>query len=162
MAIERRKPFGWGLRRWLPTRGIATFEEEIEDMFDRFERMFGVPARSRAIVETRGWGPLVEMFDRKDEVMLRAELPGVKKEDIRVSVTGDFLAIEGERKAEEEIKEEDYYCCERSYGKFYREISLPAGAQREKISSEYKDGILEIHIPKAEEVKPKEIEVKVT
>lgn len=94
MAIERWKPFSWGLRRWLPTRWP---EEEMEDMFDRFERMFGVPAPRRAIVETRGWGPLVEMFDRKDEVLLRADLPGVKKEDIRVSVTGDVLSIEGER-----------------------------------------------------------------
>lgn len=161
MAIERWRPFGWGLRRWMPTMGITPPEEEMEDMFARFERMLGVPARRRAIVETRGWGPLVEMLDRKDEVLLRAELPGVKKEDIRVSVTGDVLSIEGERKAEEEVKEEDYYCCERAYGRFYREISLPAGVQKENISSEYKEGVLEIHIPKAEEVKPKEIEVKV-
>jgi len=60
----------------------------------------------------------------------------VKKEDIRVSVTGDVLFIEGERKAEEEVKDEDYYCCERSYGRFYREILLPAGVQKEKIDSD--------------------------
>jgi len=84
----------------------------------------------------------------------------VKKEDIRVLVTGEVLSIEGERKVEEEVKKEDY-CCERAYGRFYREILLPAGVQKEKIESEYKDGILEIHIPKAEEVKPKGIEVKV-
>jgi HSP20 family protein len=150
MAIERWRPFRLLYRRWP--------EEEMEDIFDRFERMFGVPApRHRG----GGWAPLVEMFDRKDEVLMRADLPGVKKEDIRVSVTGDVLSIEGERKAEEEVKEEDYYCCERTYGKFYREILLPAGVKKEKIESEYKDGILEIHIPKAEEVKPKEIEVKV-
>lgn len=160
MAIERWRPFGWGLRRWMPARVIPTFEEEIEDMFERFERMLGVPRR-RAIVETRGWSPLVEMFDRKDEILLRADLPGVKKEDVHVSITGDVLSIEGERKAEEEVKEEDYYCCERAYGRFYREVLLPAGVQKEKIDSEYKEGILEIHMPKAEEVKPKEIEVKV-
>ena len=85
----------------------------------------------------------------------------MKKEDIRISVTGEVLSIEGERKAEEEVKDEDYYCCERAYEKFYPEILLPAGVQKEKIDSEYKDGILEIHIPKAEEVKPKEVEVKV-
>ncbi len=132
----------------------------MEEMFDRFERMFGPPWR-RPIVETRGWSPLVEMIDRKNEVLMRAELPGVKKEDIHVSVTGNLLTIEGERKQEEEVKEEDYYCCERSYGRFYREITLPAEIQKEKISSEYKEGILEIHMPKAEEVKPKEIEIKV-
>ena len=157
MAMERWRPFGWGLRRWRPAR---TLEEEMEDMLDRFERAFGLPWRG-AIVETRGWGPLVEMVDRKDEVLMRAELPGVEKEDIRVSVTGDLLTIEGERKQEEEVKAEDYYCCERSYGRFYREITLPAEIQKEKISSEYKEGILEIHMPKAEEVKPKEIEIEV-
>lgn len=156
MAMERWRPF-WGLRRWLPAR---TLEEEMDEMLDRFERAFGMPMR-RPLIETRGWGPLVEMVDKKDEVLLRAELPGVKKEDIRVSVTGDLLTIEGERKQEAEIKEEDYYCCERSYGKFYREITLPAGINREKISSQYKDGVLEIHMPKAEEAKPKEIEIKV-
>lgn len=82
MAIERWRPFSWRLRRWLPAR---TREEEMEDMLDRFERMFGLPWRG-AIVETRGWGPLVEMVDRKDEVLMRAELPGMKKEDIYVSV----------------------------------------------------------------------------
>ena len=76
-------------------------------------------------------------------------------------LSGDLLTIEGERKQEEEAKAEDYYCCERSYGRFYREITLPAEIQRERISSEYKEGILEIHMPKAEEAKPKEIEVKV-
>ena len=157
MAMERWRPFGWGLRRWLPVRAI---DEEMDEMLDRFERTFGLPWR-RALVETRGWGPLVEMVDKEDEVLLKAELPGVKREDIRVSVTGDVLSIEGERKQEAEVKEEDYYCCERSYGKFYREIALPAGINREKISSEYKDGVLAIHMPKAEEAKPKEIEIKV-
>jgi len=157
MAMERWRPFGWGLRRWLPVR---TIDEQMEEMLDRFERVFGMPLR-RALVETRGWGPLVEMVDKEDEVLLKAELPGVEKGDIRVSVTGDVLTLEGERKQEAEVKEEDYYCCERSYGKFYREITLPAGINREKISSEYKDGVLEIHMPKAEEAKPKEIEIKV-
>jgi len=157
MAMERWRPFGWGLRRWLPVR---TIDEEMDEMLDRFERVFGMPMR-RALVETRGWGPLVEMVDKEDEILLKVELPGVKKGDIRVSVTGDVLTLEGERKQEAEVKEEDYYCCERSYGKFYREITLPAGINREKISSEYKDGVLEIHMPKAEEAKPKEIEIKV-
>ena len=157
MALERWRP--WGLRRYRPAKKLPTFEEDMDEMLDRFERMF-MPWRP-AIVETRGWGPLVEMVDKKDEVLLRAELPGVKKEDIRVSVTGDILTIDGERKAETEVNEEDYYCCERSYGRFYREISLPVGIQKEKISSEYKDGVLAIHMPKAEELKPKEVEIKV-
>lgn len=160
MQLVRWRPWGWGLRRWRPTRGLPTLETEIEDIFDRFERMFGAPWR-HAPVEARGWGPLVDMVDRKDEVLVRAELPGLRKEDIRVSVTGDVLTIEGERKLEEEAKEEDYYCCERAYGRFYREISLPVGIQRDKIKSTYRDGVLEIHLPKAEEVKEKELEITV-
>jgi HSP20 family protein len=159
MALVPWRPFGWGLRRWGSPRGISTIEEEIDDLFNRFERVFG---RRRGAVETRGWGPPIDMINRKDEVLVRAELPGLKKEHIHVSVTGDVLTVEGERKADEEVKDDDYYCCEHSYGRFYREISLPAGVQKEKITSSYRDGILEIHLPKAEEAKPKELEIKVS
>ena len=158
MALVSWRPLS--LRRGRPFRGLSAFEQEMQDFFERFERLFEAPMR-RGALETRGWGPLVDMIDGKDEILVKAELPGVKKEDIHVSVTGDVLTIEGERRSEEEVKEEDYYCCEQSYGKFYREISLPVGIDKEKIKSSHKDGILEIHLPKAEEAKPKELEIKV-
>lgn len=158
MALERWRPT-WGLRRGRPTRLVPWLEEDLDEMLDRFERMFGTPMR-RTLVETRGWLPVLDMVDRENEVVIRAELPGIKKEDLHVSVTGNTLTIEGERKMEEEVEEENYYCCERSYGRFYRELALPSNVDREKIASEFKDGVLEIRMPKTEEAKPKEIEVK--
>jgi HSP20 family protein len=144
----------------LPSRMVPWAEEDFDEMLERFERMFGMPSR-RTLVETRGWLPALDMIDRKDEIIVRAELPGIKKEDLHVSVTGNTLTIEGERKMEEAVEKEDYYCCERSYGHFYRELTLPVGVERKKITSEFKEGILEIRMPKTEEVKPKEIEIKV-
>jgi HSP20 family protein len=101
------------------------------------------------------------MFDRADKVVVKAELPGLKKEDIEISVAGGVLTIKGERKVEEEVKDEDYYCCERFRGTFYRAIQLPTDVETEKIEANYADGILEITLPKVPEVKPKKIEVKV-
>jgi HSP20 family protein len=159
MALERWRPIR-ELRRWRPTRMVPWFEEDLDEMLERFERMFGTPLR-RTLVETRGWLPVLDMVDRKDEIVVRAELPGIKKEDLHVSVTGDTLTIEGERKMEEAVEEEDYYCCERSYGRFYRELILPSNVDREKIASKFEEGVLEIRMPKTEEVKPKEIEIQV-
>ena len=91
--------------------------------------------------------------------MVRAELPGLKEEDIDVSVEGDTLTIKGERKAESEVKEEDYYCCERSYGSFFRSMTLPSTVDATKIEASYEDGVLEVSLPKAVEVKPKKVAV---
>ncbi len=158
MAIERWRP------RWWPWRALREMEEEIDRAF---EEAFGKGAwptvwrRWRPVIETRGWAPAVDMFDREDKLVVWAELPGVKKEDIDVSIVGDTLTIRGERKVEEEIKDEDYYCCERAYGSFYRAISLPTDVETSKVEARYKDGVLEVTLPKAKEAKPEKIEVKV-
>jgi HSP20 family protein len=109
----------------------------------------------------RGWPPAVDMFERDNEVVVRAEIPDMSKEDIDISVLGNTLTIQGERKAEEEVKEDDYYCREHSYGKFQRDITLPQGVDAENIKASYKNGILEVVLPKTEEAKPKKIEVAV-
>jgi HSP20 family protein len=101
------------------------------------------------------------MFDRENEVVVRAEVPGMSKEDIDISVLGNTLTISGERKSEEEVKEDDYYYCESSYGRFQRDISLPQGVKAEDIKASYKDGVLEVILPKKEEAKPKKIEVAI-
>ena len=85
----------------------------------------------------------------------------MKREEIDVSVTGDTLTIKGERKAESEVKEEDYYCCERSYGSFFRSINLPSTVDTKKIDASYENGVLEITLPKAPEIKPKKIDISV-
>jgi len=83
----------------------------------------------------------------------------MKEEDIDVSVVGDTLTIKGERKAESEAKEEDYYCCERSYGSFFRSVAVPSNVDAKEIEASYEDGVLEVNLPKTPEVKPKKITV---
>lgn len=156
MAMERWRP-GRGLMPWRPFR-------EVEEMERRFEDVFGrpfIPAMWRRIpVVEMGWVPAIEVFEKEDKFVVKAELPGMKEEDIDVSVVGDTLTIKGERKAETEVKEEDYYCCERSYGGFSRSIALPSSVDAKKIEAGYEDGVLEVTLPKAPEVKAKKVAVK--
>jgi len=126
---------------------------------DIFGRPFLPSVWRRLPLEVRGWSPAIEVFEKKDKYVVKAELPGMKEEDIDVSVEGDTLTIKGERKAESEVKEEDYYCCERSYGSFSRSIAVPSNVDAKKIEASYEDGVLEVSLPKAPEVKPKKISV---
>ncbi|MFQ6039491.1 MAG: Hsp20/alpha crystallin family protein [Candidatus Poribacteria bacterium] len=153
MALMRWRDRGW------PFRELDELREEMDRLFERtFGRTLPVHRETPVI---RGWAPAVDMFERENEVVLRAEVPGMAKEDIDISVSGNTLTISGERKTEEEIKDEDYYHCERSYGRFQRALSLPQGVDAENIKASYKNGILEVTIPKQEEAKPKKIEVAV-
>jgi HSP20 family protein len=106
-----------------------------------------------------GWAPAIDVFEKDDKFVVKAELPGMKEEDINVSVVGDTLTIKGERKAESEAKEKDYYYCERSYGSFSRSLALPSNVDAQKIEANYEDGVLEISLPKIPEVKPKKVSV---
>ncbi len=155
MAMERWRPFR-GITPWRPFR-------ELEEMERRFEDVFGrpfVPAAWRRFpIREMAWAPAVEVFEKEDKYVVRADLPGVKEEDIGVSIEGDTLTIKGEKKSESEIKEESYYCCERSYGSFYRSIALPSMVDAKKIEASYEDGVLEVSLPKAAEVKPKKVTV---
>jgi len=103
--------------------------------------------------------PAIDIYEKEDKYIVKAELPGMKEEDIDVSVVGDTLTIKGERKTEEEVKDEDYYRCERAYGSFMRSISLPSEVEADKIEAKYEDGVLEVSLPKAAEVKPKRVTV---
>ena len=131
----------------------------------RFEETFGRPflptVWRRLPLEERGWAPAIEVFEKEDKFVVKAELPGMEEKDIDVSVVGDTLTIKGERKAESEVKEEDYYCCERSYGSFFRSIAIPSNVDTKKIEASYENGVLEVSLPKAPEVKPKKISVSV-
>ena len=151
MALMRWRERGW------PFRGL----DELRDEMDRiFERTFG-RAERRGIPMVRGWVPSIDMFDRDSEVVVRADIPGMSKEDIDISVLGNMLTISGEQKSEEKIDEDNYQYRERSYGKFQRNLPLPQGVDAGNIKASYKDGTLEITMPKTEEAKPKQIEVTV-
>lgn len=99
------------------------------------------------------------MYEKENKYVIKTELPGMKEEDVDISVAGDRLNIKGEKKAESEVKEEEYYRSERSYGSFFRSIDLPSDADTDKIEANYENGVLEISIPKTEAVKTKKVSV---
>ena len=148
--------------KWSPLKELEEMRKDMDRLFDEF---FSPVTRRR-----RGWlkpemgviVPNIEMYDRKNEIVLKAELPGVDKENIDLTITKDSITLKGEVKKEEEIKEEDYYASERSYGSFTRTIALPAEVDSEKSKASFKNGVLEIVLPKREEAKPKEIKIEVS
>jgi HSP20 family protein len=141
-----------------PRRAIR----DLEDLSQRFEDVFGWPFHSplrRFGFQGEEWIPPIEMYEKDDKFAIRAELPGIKEEDIDISVSGNMLIIKGERKQETEVDEDDYYCCERSYGSFLRSIDLPLNADIDKIEANTDDGVLEVTIPKTGETKAKKISI---
>jgi HSP20 family protein len=128
------------------------------------EKAFGDAARGWGHDEglTSGpWTPAVDVYETNDAIVLKADLPDVKQEDVDISVEGNTLSIRGERKQEKEVHDKNYYRMERSYGNFVRSFSLPATVDSEKIDATFSHGVLKLTIPKREESKPKQIKVKV-
>lgn len=147
------------LKKWTP-KSMEKFFGELweEPVPERFLRRFPSLRWMREFEEV---SPAVDMYEKKDEIVVKAEVPGIDKENIKISISDNMLTIKGEMKKEEEIKEEDYYYSERSYGSFSRSLTLPAKVVGDKVKAEFKDGILEIHMPKAAEAKAKEIKVAI-
>jgi HSP20 family protein len=108
------------------------------------------------------WRPMVDICDTKNAIVVTAELPGVKKEDISIEVKDNILTIRGERSEDSEVKEENYYRRERSFGSFQRSFSMPTEIKPESIKASFKDGVLKIEVPKPEEKKPKQISIDIT
>jgi HSP20 family protein len=150
MAIEIWRP-RWGMIPWRPFRDSEEWDRRFDDLLGR--PLWRLP------VDERGWMPAVDVFEKEDRFVVKAELPGMKEDDIDVSVVGDTLSIKGEKKTEAEIKDEDYYRCERSYGSFYRSIPIPSNVDANKIEASFEDGVLEVTLPKSTKVKPKKIAV---
>jgi HSP20 family protein len=146
-----------------PSIALSPFHEMERWFEDFFRRPFFGPSwwpRLRT-PEFEEISPSIDLFTEGDDVVVKAELPGMKKEDIDVSVTDNTITVSGEKKKEEKVEKKDYYRLERSYGSFSRSFSLPAEVQTEKVTAKFKDGILEIRIPKTEEAKKKEKKVAV-
>jgi len=136
---------------------MADLQREMDQIFGEF---FGRTPFRMAATEAM-WSPLVDVHETKDSILLQVELPGVKQEDIQVSIEGDTLTLKGERKRETEVKEDQYHRVERSYGRFERSILLPSVVDSGRVKATYRDGVLGIQLPKKEEAKPKEIKVEV-
>ena len=144
------------LIRWTdPFRDIATLQDRMEQIFgDHLDR-----GRSEEGLGTGVWMPAVDIYETKDAICVRAELPGVDKDAVKVEVKDGVLALRGERKFEKEVKEENYHRVERSYGTFHRSFSLPSSVDGERVTARMKDGVLEVTLPKREEAKPKQIKI---
>jgi HSP20 family protein len=119
--------------------------------------MFG-----EAEISTRSWAPPVDIYETDNDIVLKAELPGVDPKDVEVRVEDNNLYLKGERKFEKEVKEQNYHRVERSYGSFARSFSLPNSISADKVTAEFKDGLLTLTMPKREEAKPKTIKIDVT
>ena len=135
----------------------------LRDLFDEFFDFSFVPQSRRLRrkwLEGGEWSPPVDVIDKEDSVIVKAELPGIDKKDVKISISENTLTIRGERKGEQEVKKENYYCCERVRGSYSRTIALPVEVDKAKAKASFKNGILEIILPKLEEVKPKEIEIE--
>jgi HSP20 family protein len=144
------------LATWTPWDRLTSLREEMNRLF---ENVFPGALQDDGLFG--GWSPALDVFEDKDNVVVKAELPGMKKEEIQLQLLDDTLTISGERKHEEEHKDGQTFRSERFFGKFHRSIALPAAVDAGKVSATYKDGVLTVTLPKAEEAKPKQIDVKV-
>lgn len=145
------------LVRWEPFEGLSRLHNRINDLFD------GHVGQARALPSaTAGaWVPLVDILESKDAYLIRAELPGMKKEDFSLEVHDGSLTVSGERKPEGLSDGVEYHRSERMHGRFSRSFYLPQTVNQERIKATYRDGILEIHVPKVEEAKPRQIAISV-
>jgi HSP20 family protein len=146
------------LTRWDPLR-------ELDDLSGRLSRILAQPVSARLTGESdtfAEWAPAIDVQETDAEYLVKADLPEVKKEDVKISVQDGVLAVEGERKHEKEEKGKTFHRVERSYGKFVRRLSVPTDVDQQKVSAEFKDGVLNVHLPKSPAAKPRTIDVKVS
>ncbi len=151
------------LIRWNPTRDLTAFPSDMASLQRDMNRMFDTFFRGieEPTLFNGTWMPAVDVVEENDAYVVKVELPGVNKEDVKITLESNILTIRGEKKAESEVKEKNYHRSERSYGTFQRSFTLPTTVKHDKIDAMYKDGILTVSLPKVEESKPKQIEVKV-
>ena len=139
---------------WRARKELEALRREMDRLWEGF---FG----ERAFEPIEKWSPALDLAETKDNLVVKAELPGIDPKDISIDLSGDVLTVRGEKKQEKEEKEENYHLIERRYGSFTRSIRLPVKIDEEKIKASYKNGVLKIVLPKSEEVKKKEIKIKV-
>ena len=143
--------------RWEPFQNVMAGQRDLDQVFkDAFRPFYGDGELS-----TRTWAPPVDIFENADNIVLKAELPGVDPKDVEIRVEDNTLYLKGERKFEKEVNEENYHRVERSYGAFARSFSLPNSIAADKVVADYKDGLLTLTMPKREEAKPKTIKIEI-
>jgi HSP20 family protein len=154
-ALARWNP----VTRWNPARELEELQSKLSNILDFPTLRKNGEKEALAIAE---WAPAVDITEDDKEYVVKAELPEVKKEEVKVTVENGILSISGERKFEKEEKGKKYHRIERSYGSFVRSFSLPDDADSDKVEAKFSEGILTVHVSKSEAARPKEIEVKVS
>jgi HSP20 family protein len=145
----------WELTTWRPFRELEKMRTDMDRLWETFFE--GRPK----VRELGGWVPSIDVSETKNDLVVKAELPGMDPKDIDISLNDGYLTLKGEKKQEREEKEENYHYIERSYGSFTRSVQLPKEVKRDKITASYKNGILKITLPKSEEAKKKDVKIKV-
>ncbi len=144
------------LVRWDPTRELDSFQSDMNRLFDGF---FGRRDTGNGSGYGRRWIPAMDLVETDDSLVLRADLPGLERDDIEIEVKDSVLTVSGERKAEHEDKGEGYYRVERAFGRFSRALDLPQGIDASRVNANFKRGVLEVRIPKPAERKPTRVEI---
>ena len=152
------------LTPWIPKEtwwdsfyDLKKVEDNMKKIFNSFSSDTG---RNIGLLEGN-WAPAIDIYDSNDNLMIRADIPGMEKKDIEVIIHGDTLIIKGEKKIEKNVKEDDYIRAERFYGNFNRSFTIPVLVDQNKVNATYKNGVLELILPKKEEEKPKQITVNI-
>jgi HSP20 family protein len=143
--------------KWDPFRDLISIQDRMNRLFEQTLSR----SRGEEAVSATTWTPAVDIYETVDTIVMKAELPGVAREDIQIQINDNTLTLRGERRFAKDVQEESYLRIERAYGSFHRSFTLPATVQQEKIRALFKDGVLELTLPKAEDAKPKRISIDV-
>ncbi len=141
--------------RWDPFRDLNTLQERMNLLFEDANRGW----RAEEPSSTTSWSPAVDIYETESEIIVQAELPGMERKEIELSLENNVLTLKGDRRFEKEGKDENYHRIERSYGSFTRAFSIPAMVNEEEIKADYKEGVLAILLPKKERARSKQIEI---
>lgn len=146
------------IKKWDPFRDLLSLQERMNKLFEESLLQTG---KERQDISITGWSPAMDVMESDEEIVLKAELPGIELKDVEVLIKDNILTLRGERKFEKEEKKENYHRIERSYGAFQRSFTLPSTVEQEKVKAKMKDGVLEVRLPKAKGEKSKKIEIEV-
>jgi HSP20 family protein len=145
--------------RWEPFRELLSTQDRFNELFNQtFSQFFGPESRE---LNKSSWAPAVDIYETANNLVIKAELPGIDPKDVDVRIENGLLTVTGERKFEKDVKEGNYHRVERSYGSFVRSFNLPPTINSEDVNAEYKDGVLTLTMAKREEAKPKSIKIQV-
>lgn len=145
--------------RWEPFRDLLSLQERMNRMFGEYRGAGAAPDDEWALGGS--WAPAVDIYEQGNDIVLKAELPGVDPKDVDIRLENNVLTLRGERRFENEVKKENYHRVERSYGTFSRSFTLPSVVNQTGIKADFKDGMLKVVLPKREEAKPKQIEISI-